>query len=122
VERGDVRSHFTSIQRFHIDLEKGIEMSAALFCSDGFVDDIQREFWGPAAIERWADRETVGDNVLTTKFLEVKDQYGDFIVSAEVDGDYDKAGLPELLVPTFSFSLAEDGISRLIILGHKPGY
>jgi hypothetical protein len=121
VERGDVRSHFTSIQRFHIDLEKGIEMSAALFGSDGLVDDIQSE-WGPAAIKRWADRETVGDNVLTTKFLGVRDQYGDFIDSAEVDSGYDKAGLPELLVPTFSFSLAEDGISRLIILGHKPGY
>ena len=97
-------------------------MSAALFSSDGLVNDIQREFWGPAAIERWADRETVGDNVVTTKFLEVKDHYGDFIVSAVVDGDYDKTGLPDPLVPTFSFSLNGDRINRLIILGNKPGY
>jgi hypothetical protein len=29
---------------------------------------------------------------------------------------------PEPLVHTFSFSLARDGISRLIALGNKPGY
>src|ERR1700747_1813821 len=97
-------------------------MSPALFPSDGLVNDIQREFWGPEAIKRWADRETVGGDVVTTKFLEVKDHYRGFIVSAVVDGDYDKTGLADPPVLTFSFSLAGDRISWLIVWGNKPGY
>ncbi|MEU6586223.1 nuclear transport factor 2 family protein [Nocardia sp. NPDC046763] len=95
---------------------------AAPFPADGLVNDIQREFWGPDAIKRWADKESVGDNVVVTKYVEAKEHYGDYIVSAEVDGDYDKTGLPDPLVLTFYFSLAGDRISRLIILGNKPGY
>jgi hypothetical protein len=78
----------------------------AAFASDALVNDIQREFWGPDAIRRWADREIIGD----------------VIVSAAVDGDYDKTGLPDPLVLTFYFSLDGGQISRLIIAGNKPGY
>jgi hypothetical protein len=94
----------------------------AVFPADGLVNDIQREFWGPESIKRWADRESVGDRVITTRFVEAKEHYGDYIVSAEVDGEYDKTGLPNPLVLTFYFSLAGEQISRLIILGNKPGY
>jgi len=94
----------------------------AVFPSDGLVNDIQREFWGPESIKRWTDREIVGDKVVTRKFVGVKEHYGDYIVSAEVDGEYDKTGLPNPLVLTFYFSLTGDQISRLIILGNKPGY
>jgi hypothetical protein len=94
----------------------------ALFPHDGLINDIQREFWGPESIKRWVDKESVGDKVVTTKLLEVKEHYGDFIVSAEVDGEYDKTGLPTPLVLTFYFTLAGDQISRLIILGNRPGY
>jgi hypothetical protein len=95
---------------------------AAVFPDDGLVNDIQREFWGPESIKRWADKESIGDKVVTTRFLEAKEHYGDYIVSAEVDGEYDKTGLPDTLVLTFYFTLAGDLISRLIILGNKPGY
>jgi hypothetical protein len=94
----------------------------AVFPADGLVNDIQREFWGPESIERWADRESVGDRVITTRFVEAKEHYGDYIVSAEVDGEYDKTGLPNPLVLTFYFSLAGEQISRLIILANKLGY
>ena len=44
------------------------------------------------------------------------------VVSAEIDGEYDKTGVPDPLVLTFYFSLRDDKITRLIILGNKPGY
>ena len=94
----------------------------ALFPADGLINDIQRDFWGPAAITRFLDREIIGDKVVARRVVESKEHHGDFIVSVEVDGDYDKTGLPDPLILTFYFSLPGDQISRLIILANKPGY
>ena len=94
----------------------------AVFTSDGLVNDIQREFWGPEAIKRWADRESVGDKVVWKAFTDPMAHHGDYIVSAEVDGEYDKTGLPDPLVLTYYFSLENDKITRLIISANKPGY
>jgi hypothetical protein len=94
----------------------------APFTSDGLVNDIQREFWGSEAIKRWADRESIGDKVVWTSFPDARAHHGDYIVSAAVDGEYDKAGLPDPLVLTYYFSLENDKITRLIIIGNKPGY
>jgi hypothetical protein len=92
------------------------------FTSDGLVNDIQREFWGPEAIKRWADRESIGDKVVWTSFPDARAHHGDYIVSAAVDGEYDKTGLPDPLILTHYFSLENDKITRLIIIGNKPGY
>jgi hypothetical protein len=94
----------------------------APFATDGLVNDIQREFWGPGAIRRWVDKESVGDKVVWTRITAAREHHGDCIVEAEVDGEYDKTGLPDPLVLTFYFSLSGDRITRLIILGNKPGY
>jgi hypothetical protein len=94
----------------------------AAFASDALVNDIPREFWGPDVIRRWADREIIGDKVVWKAFTDAREHHGDVIVSAAVDGDYDKTGLPDPLVLTFYFSLDGGQISRLIIAGNKPGY
>ena len=94
----------------------------APFTSDGLVNDIQREFWGPEAIKRWADRESIGDKVVWTSFPDARAHHGDYIVSAAVDGEYDKAGLPDPLLLTYYFSLENDKVTRLIIIGNKPSY
>ena len=94
----------------------------AVFTSDGLVNDIQREFWGPEAIKRWADRESIGAKVVWTTFTDAKAHHGDYIVSTEIDGEYDKTGLPDPLVLTYYFSLENDKITRLIISANKPGY
>jgi hypothetical protein len=111
-----VRDYFTAMNALDSDA------LVAPFVSDALVNDIQREFWGPEAIKRWADREIIGDKVVWTAFTDARPHHGDFIVSAAVDGDYDKTGLPDPLILTFYFSLAEGKISRLIISGNKPGY
>jgi hypothetical protein len=111
-----VRAYFTAMNALD---SAGM---VAPFTEDGLVNDIQREFWGPEAIKRWADKESVGDKVVWTSFRDPTSHHGDYIVSAEVDGEYDKTGLPDTLVLTFYFSLDDDRITRLIIIGNKPGY
>ena len=111
-----IRDFFTAMNAFNSD---GM---IAPFADDGLVNDIQREFWGPEAIKRWADRESVGDKVVWKAFTDARDFHGDYFVSAEVDGEYDKTGLPDPLVLTYYFSLENDKITRLIISGNKPGY
>jgi hypothetical protein len=37
-----------------------------------------------------------------------------------MDGDYDKSGLPDPLVLTYYFALADDHIAQLIIIHNEP--
>jgi hypothetical protein len=94
----------------------------AVFSTDALVNDVQREFWGPESITGWSAKEIVADKVHTTKFVEAKAHHGNYLVSAEFDGDYDKTGLPDPLVLTLYFSLDNNQITQLIILHNKPGY
>jgi hypothetical protein len=111
-----IRDYFTAMNAFDSD---GM---IAPFTDDGLVNDIQREFWGPDAIKRWADRESVGDHVVTTDFTEAKEHHGSWFISTAVDGEYDKTGLPEPLILTYYFTLDRQRISSLIIVSNKPGY
>ena len=106
-----------------ISIRRGLDTAiVAPFTSDGLVNDIQREFWGPESIKRWADRESIGDKVVWKAFTDPMTHHGDYIVSAEIDGEYDKTGLPDPVVLTYYFSLENDKITRLIISPNKPGY
>ena len=111
-----IRDYFTAMNAFK---SEGI---IASFTNDGLVNDIQREFWGRDAIKRWAEKESVGDHVVTTDFTEVKEHHGSWFISSAVDGEYDKTGLPNPLILTYYFTLDGDQISSLIIVGNKPGY
>jgi hypothetical protein len=48
------------------------------------------------------------------------DRHGDVILTAKLDGTYDKTGLPDPLILTFYFTLRGDRIVTLIILHNKP--
>jgi hypothetical protein len=48
--------------------------------------------------------------------IEVVEHYGSFIVTANVDGNYDKRGLPDPLVLAFYLTPHDDRIVQLIIL------
>src|SRR6266481_7942861 len=76
----------------------------ASFSEDALVNDVQREFWGKAAIAKWAEREIFGAKV-TMEVVNAVDHYGDLIVTAKLDGNYDKTGLPDPLILTFYFTL-----------------
>ena len=73
---------------------------------------------GKPAIREWAKRDIIGER-LTMNVTKVINHYGNFIVTANVDGNYDKRGLPDPLVLAFYFTAQSDLIVQLIILRNR---
>jgi hypothetical protein len=90
----------------------------ATFADDALVNDQLRDYWGKAAIREWAERDIIGQR-LTMNVVGVIEHYGNFIVTANIDGDFDKRGLPEPLVLAFYFTPHDDQIVQLIILRNR---
>src|ERR1700757_4708264 len=85
------------------------------FADDALVNDQLRDYWGKAAIRKWAERDIIGER-LTMNVTKVIDHYGNFITTASIDGNYDKRGMPDPLVLAFYFTPHGDRIVQLIIL------
>jgi hypothetical protein len=90
----------------------------ATFTDDALVNDQLRDYWGKAAIREWAERDIIGER-LTMNVVGVIEHYGNVIVTANIDGDFDKRGLPEPLVLAFYFTPHDDQIVQLIILRNR---
>ena len=90
----------------------------ATFAEDALVNDQLRDYWGKRAIREWAKRDIIGER-LTMNVTKVINHYGNFIVTASVDGNYDKRGLPDPLVSAFYFTAQSDLIVQLIILRNR---
>ena len=88
------------------------------FAEGALVNDQLRDYWGLDAIKAWAEREIIADKV-TMKVVKVVEHFGDTIVTADVDGDFDKTGLPGPLTLAFHFTVRADKIVRLIILNNR---
>jgi hypothetical protein len=95
-----------------------LERLTATFAEDALVNDQLRDYWGKPAIRDWARRDIIGER-LTMNVTKVINHYGNFIVTANVDGDYDKRGLPDPLVLAFYFTAQSDSIVQLIILRNR---
>jgi len=106
----------------HIEAVNGGDLYGivATFAEDAFVNDVRREFRGADAIRAWAERELVADGV-TIEVREVVDNYGDTIVRAAYDGDYDKTDLPpgELILSNY-FGVRDGKITSLIVIRNEP--
>ena len=92
---------------------------AATFAPDAYVNDDRREIWGIEAIRKFIAKEIVGDRV-TMEVREVVDHYGDIIVRAKYEGDYDKTNLPDELVLTSYFGICDDKITSLTVIFNQP--
>jgi ketosteroid isomerase-like protein len=88
------------------------------FADDALVNDQLRDYWGKAAIKGWAEQDIIGER-LTIAVTEVVKHYDNFIVTADIDGNFDKRGLPDPLVLAFYFTLHNDLIIQLIILRNR---
>jgi ketosteroid isomerase-like protein len=88
------------------------------FADDALVNDQLRDYWGKAAIRDWAEREIIGER-MTIAVTEVMKHYDNFIVTADIDGSFDKRGLPDPLVLAFYFIPHDDLIIQLIILRNR---
>jgi len=90
----------------------------AAFADDALVNDQLRDYWGKAAIRRWAERDIIGEK-LTIAITKLVKHYDSFVVTAEIDGNFDKRGLPDPLVLAFYFTPHDDLIVQLIILRNR---
>jgi hypothetical protein len=92
----------------------------ATFVDDALVNDQLRDYWGKEAITAWAARDIIGER-LTLEVVATVEHYGHSIVTAHVDGLFDKRGLPDPLVLVFYFSSYDNKIVQLIILRNQSG-
>jgi len=95
-----------------------LERLMSTFAEDALVNDQLRDYWGKPAIREWAKRDLIGER-LTMNVTKVINHYDNFIVTANVDGNYDKRGLPDPLVLAFYFTAQSDLIVQLIILRNR---
>ncbi|OYZ97245.1 MAG: hypothetical protein B7X99_14415 [Rhizobiales bacterium 17-65-6] len=90
------------------------------FVDDALVNDQLVDYWGKTAIATWAARDIIGER-LTLDVVKSVEHYGHSIVTAHVDGLFDRRGLPNPLVLAFYFSSHNDKIVQLIILRNQSG-
>jgi hypothetical protein len=95
-----------------------LERLMSTFAEDALVNDQLRDYWGKPTIREWAKRDIIGER-LTMNVTKVINHYDNFIVTANVDGNYDKRGLPDPLVLAFYFTAWSDLIVQLIILRNR---
>ncbi|HTT88780.1 MAG TPA: nuclear transport factor 2 family protein [Acidimicrobiales bacterium] len=108
-----VAEHIAAVNAF--DTERIV----ATFTPDAYVNDNRREIWGGEAIRTFMAKEFVGDHV-TMEVREVIDHYGDIIVRAKYDGDYDKSNLPDELIMSSYFALRDGKITSLAVIFNQP--
>jgi hypothetical protein len=100
--------------------EGDLDALLATFVDDALVNDQLQDHWGKAAIAAWAVRDIIGER-MTLKIVNSVLHYGHSIVTAHVDGSFDKRGLPDPLVLAFYFSSHDEKIVQLIILRNQSG-
>jgi ketosteroid isomerase-like protein len=96
-----------------------IDALMATFAEDALVNDHRNEFVGRDMIRDWAQREIVGDHV-TMQVTGATCRGNAVAVTANIDGNFDKTGLPAPLVLTFYFSVSGERIVQLVIVHNKP--
>jgi len=95
-----------------------LERLMVTFADDALVNDQLRDYWGKTAIRDWAERDIIGER-LTIAVTKVVKHYDNFIATADIDGNFDKRGLPDPLVLAFYFTPHNDLIIQLIILRNR---
>ena len=86
----------------------------ASFADDAVVVDVNRELSGLDAIWDWASADIFGAHV-HFDVLNVTEGQGRTVVTLKVDGTFDRTGLPDPLVMTHEFKLADGKIAGLRI-------
>src|SRR5260370_39207459 len=66
-----------------------LERLMVSFADDALVNVQLRDYWGKAAIRRWAERDIIGEKLMIAVTKVVK-HYETFLGSAEIDGNFDR--------------------------------
>jgi hypothetical protein len=94
----------------------------ALFSEGAVVNDVGREFRGPAAIKAWSDRE-IFDAQVTLEVIGVDNRDGQAVVTTKVDGNFDRTGLPDPVIIDHQIRVESGKIVGLTcrLAGQEPG-
>lgn len=84
----------------------------ALFADDAVVDDAGRLISGREAIQAWAASDIFAAHV-TFDLLDVSGDENDATITAKVDGDFDRTGLPDPLIMTSRIEAMNGEIHKL---------
>src|ERR1700747_1463992 len=92
-----------------VEATNGFELDGLMvtFADDALVNDQLRDYWGKVAIKHWAERDIIGEK-LTIAVTKVVRHYDNFVVTADIDGNFDKRGLPDPLVLASYFTPHND--------------
>jgi hypothetical protein len=97
-----------------------LDAIVATFAEDAYINDARREFRGSAAIRRFIAKEITGDHI-EMDVREVLEHYGDTIVRAAYEGDFDRTNLPDGdVVLTNYFSVRDGKIVSLKVIRNQP--
>lgn len=110
---GVIAEHIRAVNAFDTDA------IVATFNRDAYVNDNRREIVGIDAIRRWVEKELVGDRGMMN-VREVANHYGETIVRAAYDGNYDKTNLPEVVILSNYFRVVDEKIVSLTIIFNQP--
>src|ERR1700722_7660489 len=88
------------------------------FADDALVNDFARNFWGKDSIRQWSDKEMIGDKV-TFEADAIVEHYGEFMITALTNGNYDKSKAPDPTFLDYFFTVKDNRIVRLIITKNK---
>ena len=82
------------------------------FAETAILADERQEYRGIAAIEKWSEEKLIGDNV-TFDITDITISGDACVVTAKIDGDFDKTGLPDPFVMALHFVILGSKIKRL---------
>ena len=112
--KGVVAEHVAAVNAGDLDA------IVATFADAAYINDARREFRGSDAIRRFIEKEIVGDNI-TMDVREVSEHYGDTIVRAAYEGDFDRTNLPDGDVILTNYLSVRDGkIVSLVTINNRP--
>jgi hypothetical protein len=84
----------------------------ATLIDSAVITDEGQDYRGIAAIKEWSDEKCIGAKV-TLKVIDMIDRNGKTIVTAELDGNFDKTGLPDPFYMDLHFVVSGEKIAAL---------
>ena|SRR5215204_2744619 len=92
--------------------EHNADAFLAVFTDNAVITDEGHEYRGNTAIKEWNDEKNIGAKI-TLSPVEAIDRDGKTILTAKVDGNFDKTGLPDPFLMDLCFTLDENLITAL---------
>ena len=84
----------------------------AVFADTAVIFDEGHEYRGITAIREWNAEKNIGAKI-TLDPVEATERNGSIVLTAAVDGDFDKTGLPDPFLMDLHFTLDQDMITSL---------